>query len=216
VATVAALALAWAGLTTGVEVAAAEGAGVAHPPAFAGPVAYLGVRLDNAQLADGQVRADLAAIDATAVVDEQTALADPTAVRVLVAAGVDVESGGHGDGPGVNGALSRPSLWDRANGDAQAGQELSALTGETARVVVPGRRVNAWDLIDCSHDHDTLVRPDQEIAATTGAPLAFSARHIYLVMGLGASPAQLAATLARVASGLESAGLTGQPLSTLE
>ncbi|MGH9093526.1 MAG: MGDG synthase family glycosyltransferase, partial [Acidimicrobiales bacterium] len=54
----AALGLVWAGLTTGVGVAAASGAGVAHPMVDAGRVAFIGVRLDASQIQDPQIQSE--------------------------------------------------------------------------------------------------------------------------------------------------------------
>ena len=70
--------LAWTGLTTGVDVAAASvGAGVAHPGDGADMVAYVGVRLNAPELADRTIAAELQRMHFTAVVDSATALSEP-------------------------------------------------------------------------------------------------------------------------------------------
>jgi UDP-N-acetylglucosamine:LPS N-acetylglucosamine transferase len=210
----------WAALTTGVEVAAAAaGVGVAHPAPGASGVAYVGVRLDPVELANPSIRVELARMDLTAVVDGTTALADPTAVRALVALGVEVASGGRGDWSSPAGHDHDSMLWTRARLDVTAGRELTELTGTPVRVFVPGRRVNAWDLLECKDAHSSLVVPDHILDAlrTTDAssPIHVTARRIYLVDGLGAGPAQLAETLNRLHAGLTQAHLSAAPLAAL-
>jgi UDP-N-acetylglucosamine:LPS N-acetylglucosamine transferase len=211
--------LAWTGLTSGVEVAAAAaGAGVAHAPAGATTVAYVGVRLNAVELANLGVASDLQRMHLTAVVDRATAMSEPQAVRDLAARGVNVASGGRGDTPGT-GHESDPMLWTRARGDARAGQALEQLIGVPVTVFVPGRRVNAWDLIECSDTHSSLVVPDHIVnayrAATDVTPLHLSARHIYLINGLDATTSQLSAVLARLGAGLQLAHLSALPLALL-
>jgi UDP-N-acetylglucosamine:LPS N-acetylglucosamine transferase len=212
-------ALAWTGLTSGVEVAAAAaGAGVAHAPAGATTVAYVGVRLNSLELANRAVANDLQRMHLTAVVDRATALTEPQAVRDLAARGVNVASGGQGDVSGTR-HESDPMLWTRARGDARAGQALEQLIGTPVTVFVPGRRVNAWDLIECSDTHSSVVVPDHVVnalrAATDVTPLHLSARHIYLINGLDATTAQLSAVLGRLGAGLQVAHLSAVPLDSL-
>ncbi len=213
-------ALGWVGLTSGVEVAAAAaGAGVAHPPAGATNVAFVGVRLNAEELASRPVQLDLQRLDLSAVVDRMTARAQPQAVRTIAALGVSVASGGQGDWSAAADRDRDPSLWARAEQDARAGRYLAQLTGAPVTLLVPGRRVNAWDLIDCSNAHSSLVMPDHVIdarrAATTPSPLRLRARRIYLINGLDATPAQLNAVLDRVGVGVAGAGLVAVPLSDL-
>jgi UDP-N-acetylglucosamine:LPS N-acetylglucosamine transferase len=212
-------ALAWTGLTSGVEVAAAAaGAGVAHAPAGATTVAYVGVRLNALELANRAVAQDLQRLHLTAVIDRATAMSEPQAVRDLAASGVNVASGGQGDVNGT-GHESDPMLWTRARGDARAGQALEQLIGTPVTVFVPGRRVNAWDLIECSDTHSSVVVPDHVVnalrAATDVTPLHLSARHIYLINGLDATTAQLSAVLGRLGAGLQLAHLSAVPLDSL-
>jgi UDP-N-acetylglucosamine:LPS N-acetylglucosamine transferase len=213
-------ALAWTGLTSGVEVAAAAvGAGVAHPPAGESGVAYVGVRVNAAELATGTLQAELQHLDLTAVVDRTTALAEPQAMRALATLGVNVASGGRGNWETAAGHDSDPTLWARARGDARAGRALAQLTGVPVTVFVPGRRVNAWDLIECSDVHSSLVVPDHTVnaqrAALEVAPLHLTARHIYLINGLDATPGQLGIVLARLGAGLAQTHLVAVPLDAL-
>ncbi len=219
-AVVVAAGLAWTGLTTGVDVAAASvGAGVARPGDGADMVAYVGVRLNAPELADRTIAAELQRMHFTAVVDSATALSDPPALRALAATGVDVASGGRGDPPGSARHDGDPMLWTRARSDADAGQQLEQLIGAPVTVVVPGRRVNAWDLIECGREHSSLVIPDHVLdaddTALEAAPLHVSDRRIYLINGLGATPARLGVVLDRFAAGLLLAQLSAEPLDAL-
>jgi UDP-N-acetylglucosamine:LPS N-acetylglucosamine transferase len=218
-AVIAVAALGWTGLTSGVDVAAAAGAGVAHPPAGAPDAAFVGVRLNVEELASRSVRSDLLRLDLAAVVDRTTARADPQAVQAIAASGIGVASGGRGDALASARHDNDPSLWSRAEGDTRAGQYLAQLTGAPVTVFVPGRRVNAWDLIDCGRTHSSLVMPDHTInaerAALEPAPLHLTARHVYLINGLDATPPQLDAVLARLDAGLMEAGLVAVPLTDL-
>jgi UDP-N-acetylglucosamine:LPS N-acetylglucosamine transferase len=213
-------AMGWAALTSGVEVAAAAaGVGVAHPAPGVSGVAYVGVRLDRAELVDPSIRAELARMHLTAVVDRATAMAEPAALRALVGLGVGVANGGRGDWSAAAGGDHDPMLWTRAKLDATAGHQLAQLTGTPVTVFVPGRRVNAWDLIECRDTHSSLVVPDHILNAfrtsQASGPIHVTARRIYLVNGLGADPAQLADVLGRLGAGLAVAHLSAAPLAAL-
>ena len=219
-AVIAVAALGWTGLTSGVEVAAAAvGAGVAHPAAGYTTVAYVGVRLNAPELASHTVAIALQRMNITAVVDSTTAEADPQAVRDLVALGVNVASGGRGDWLSRTRHPSDPALWTRARGDALSGEYLGQMIGAPVTVLAPGRRVNAWDLIECDDTHSSLVVPNHVVNvvrdSSTTTPIHVTARDIYLIDGLDATPAQLAAVLARMGAGLEQAHLTAVPFATL-
>jgi processive 1,2-diacylglycerol beta-glucosyltransferase len=210
--------LGWAGLTSGVALAAEAGAGVAHPVGDEPNVAYIGVRLDSAELSDPGVVGELQDMNVTAVVDDATAEANLAAVRDLVQRGVNVENGGYGDLTGSH--HDSDSLpWTRAQHDAKAGYELGLLIGQPVTVTVPGRRVNAFDLIECRKAHTSLVVPNHVLDPASPAEVEtgihLSPRRIYLINGLGATPAQLSAFLSQVSSGLLSAHLSATPLATL-
>lgn len=211
-------AVCWTGLTTGVAVATEAGAGVARPAANSGPVAYLGVRLTAAELADPAVDTQLRQMSATAVVDDQTVQDQPQAARDLLAEGVGVANGGFGErGPSVPAESDLP--WNRAWRDARAGQAIAAVIGQPVSVTVPGRRLNAWDLVECRNVHTTLVVPDQivEVAPPGGVsqPIQLVPRHIYLVNGMDTGPAQLAQYLSQLEVALGNAQLASAPLGAL-
>lgn len=208
----------WTGLTTGVAVATEAGAGVAEPPSGSGAVAYVGVRLSAAEIADPSVDVQLRQLGATAVIDDQTAQAAPAALRNLVSQGIGVANGGYGE-PGPSVAADESELpWNRAWRDARAGQAISAIIGQPVTVTVPGRRLNAWDLVECRNAHTALVVPDHILHAAYPAAdetVRLEPRQIYLVNGLDATPAQLAAYLSQLEVGLEAVQLAPVPLANL-
>jgi hypothetical protein len=162
---------------------------------------------------------ELQQMHVTAVVDDATALADVAALRSLVQRGVNVENGGYGD-PSSGSHHDSDSLpWIRAQHDARAGYELGLLIGQPVTLTIPGRRVNAFDLIECHDAHTSLVVPNH-ILAPADSPevetaIHLSPRRIYLINGLGSTPAQLSSFLSQVSSSLQTAHLSATPLATL-
>jgi processive 1,2-diacylglycerol beta-glucosyltransferase len=215
---VAAAAMAWGGMTTGVFVATAFGAGVAHPAPGAARAAYIGVRLSTTELLDPAVDRKVRALGISVVVDHVTAFTAPGEVRQLAAQGVDIENGGRGIWLGPFGQRTRPALWTRAKGDVTAGAELSALIGRPVRFFVPGRRVNGFDLLDTNHEHDSIVVPDVEIAVADPDPAPLpdlAPREILLVNGLGATGPEVLAVLDQLQRDLARAHLTALPIAAL-
>jgi processive 1,2-diacylglycerol beta-glucosyltransferase len=215
-AAVAAVPLLWAALTTGVGVVTAYGAGVARPPKNIGAVAFIGVRLDSTQVVDPTIQRQVAALGATAVIDRSTAELNPKAVQQFVNLDVDVESGGAG--PRLDDDGHRVSLtpWSRAHVDVQSCALLTRIAGEPVRVFVPGRRLNAFDLVASYTAHSRTVVPDRIFSpADTDQSLHLVARHIYLVNGEGATDSQLSHLLPIIAHQLSTADLSGAPLVDL-
>lgn len=204
----------WTGLTTGVAMATEAGAGVAKPVPGLGAVAYMGVRLDAADLTDPAVLSELRQLDATAVVDDQTARAVPSALRTLVADGVTLASGGLGEefqAPGVD------LPWSRATSDARSGQQIASLVDIPVTVAVPGRRLTAWDLIEFRRAHLSLVVPNHILRVSPDqiVPIRLAARNIYLVNGLYSTPRQLARYLTQLRQSVGGDQLAVEPLSSL-
>ncbi|HLI00334.1 MAG TPA: glycosyltransferase, partial [Acidimicrobiales bacterium] len=141
----------WGGITTGVNMTAHAGAGVAHPsPGIAD--AYVGVRLSAAELRDPAVRHDVEGLGATVVVDMTIAARSVRPLRQLAAAGVDIEDGGHGGWVNSKGQPVSPAPWTRASGDAVSGVILSDLIRRPVDLEVPGRKVNGFDMLDSTTD----------------------------------------------------------------
>ncbi|MGI8753945.1 MAG: MGDG synthase family glycosyltransferase [Acidimicrobiales bacterium] len=216
---VAAAGLTWGGLTTGVGVAAANGTGVAHAQADAGQVIYLGVRLNRAELADPAVSRAVQALGATAVLDDHVASADPSDTRRLADRGVDIANGGQGHRTDQRGQPIRPALWNRAKGDVDAGVGLSEIVGRPVTVLVPGRRVNAFDMVDTGRAHDRLVVPDVVVdvndADTFPDATKVNAHSIVLVDGLRGTPAEVTASLAWLTAQSKGRGLSVSPMANL-
>ncbi len=221
-ATVFAGALAWFGLTTGVGVAAAAGAGVAHPAPGVADAIYLGVRLGPAELVNPAVRQDLVTLDASAVVDVNSAKTAPGAVRALLLKGIDVESGGVAAGPAAAGEPRAP--WSQALSDTRSVQVLSDLVQEPVGALCPNRSISAFDLVDASSAHLMMVVPNVTLPVTPsgpfprqelGVPLMLSG-HIYVVNGLQVTPAQLTTLLGNVRAELSNQHLASVSYSWLE
>jgi UDP-N-acetylglucosamine:LPS N-acetylglucosamine transferase len=215
-AAIAAVPLLWAALTTGVGVVTAYGAGVARPPKHIGAVAFIGVRLDNSQLVDPTIQREVAALGATAVIDRSTAELNPQAVQQLVNLDVDVESGGAGPRIDDNGHRVSLTPWSRAHMDVQSCALLTRIAGQPVKVFVPGRRLNAFDLVASYTAHSRTVVPNQILTpADTDQSLHLVARHIYLVNGERATDSQLSHLLPIIADHLSAAKLAGAPLVDL-
>ncbi|MDQ1369163.1 MAG: hypothetical protein QOF20_1516 [Acidimicrobiaceae bacterium] len=213
---VAVVPLVWAALTSGVGVATAYGAGVAHPRSNSGNVAYVGVRLSESQLNNPVIGQELADLNASAVVDEQTAAKDPVDIQRLVGLGVDVENGGAGPRVNSQGHRIAQVPWTRANGDVAASQELARIAGQPVKVFVPGRRLNAFDLMACYGAHNKSVVPDRILEPADEDPLGpLTARHTYLVNGAKSTDQQLQDLLSQLSHGLKAANLAGAPLADL-
>ncbi len=212
-------ALAWTGLTTGVSAAAAAGAGVAHPQAGAGPVAYVGARLSASELSDPAIVSTVARMHASVVIDQATAEGDPAAVRALLAQGLNVADGGAGARYDASGNLERPAPWSRAQGDVAAGKVLQRIAAQPVTVFAPGRRITAFDLYDCRLAHMSVVVPAAVLEATdidqALTDQSFKAQGIYYLNGLGSTPAGMASLLAQVGGALQHSGLQAAPLAEL-
>ena len=217
-----AAAISWVGLTGGVGVAAAAGIGVAHPPDGTGNIVYLGVRLSSQELPNPDIQAALARLDASAVVDVNTADGRPHALRVLADTGIDLESGGLADGPGASDEPVAP--WTLAQSDSQSVEALSDLAGVPVTVLVPDRSISAFDLVDASAAHLRMVVPDATMPVPPSGPFpqeelglpALQGDHIYLVNGLRVTSVQLIVLLSNLEAQLSGVGLTSQPYSDLQ
>ena len=215
-------ALAWFGLTTGVGVAAAAGAGVAHPPPGSGNVIYLGVRLSPAELSDSLVRSALANLHGSAVVDASSAEADRDAVRALAAKGLDLESGGLGTS--ASGHSDALAPWAVAQSDSRSAQELSDICGQTVGALVPDRSISIFDLVDASSAHLMMVIPNSTLPIAPSGPFPrqdlalpqLQAGQIYLVEGLKVSPVQLVELLGNLRTQLFTDDLASAPFSRLQ
>ena len=210
--------ISWVGLTGGVGVAAAAGIGVAHPPEGPANVVYLGVRLSAQELPNPTVQTALAGLDASAVVDVNTAHGRPGALRALTTRGIDVESGGLGDGPRASDEPTAP--WALALSDSQSVHALASLAGVPVNVLVPDRSISAFDLVDASSAHVLMVVPNATMPVPPSGPFPqeelglprLQGDHIYLVDGLRVSPPQLVVLLSNLEAQLAGRGVVERPV----
>jgi hypothetical protein len=118
----------------------------------------------------------------------------------------------------VNESGHRVSLtpWDRAHLDLQSCALLTRIAGQPVKVFVPGRRLNAFDLVASYTAHSRTVVPNEIVTPDDAdQSLRLVARHIYLINGERATTSQLSNLLPIIASRLSMAGLSGAPLVNL-
>ena len=214
--------ISWVGLTGGVGVAAAAGIGVAHPPEGSPGVVYLGVRLNSEELPNPAVQTALAHLDASAVVDVNTANRHPSSLRALAVRGIDLESGGLDDGLRDGDEPTAP--WAQALSDSQSVHALASLAGVRVNVLVPDRSISAFDLVDASSAHLLMVVPNATLPVPPSGPFPqeelglpqLQGDHIYLVDGLRLSPGQLIVLLSNLEGQLAGVRLSSAPFSDLQ
>jgi hypothetical protein len=214
-------AMAWCGLTTGVDAAAAAGLGVAHPPPGATQSAYVGVRLDATELVDAVIQAQLVGLRASAVIDVRTAEAERTALQSLVGRGISVESGGFGFGHGRLDRAGAP--WSLAQRDTVSVKELAVLCGRHVGIFVPDRDLSAFDLVDASSKHVVMVVPNTTLPVAPSGPYPrlqlalppLQGGRIYVVEGERLTRDQLVTVLSDLRSELDRQDLASAPLSAL-
>lgn len=206
----------WATATFGVGVAAANGVGVAHLTGDGSNVAYVAVRVDAAEIRDPAVVNLLSELHVTAVVDGITARADPGALRLLERHHVELANGG----TGIRSNPRRTTMpWRRARADVVvSGRLIDAATGEPARLFVPMRRINGFDLLACHAAHARTVVPNDIISASDhdDDAVALRAHDVYVVDGAGASAGRLLATLESFVARLEAQHLVPAPLASVQ
>jgi hypothetical protein len=208
--------LAWASVTFGVGVAAANGVGVAHPKGDGSNVAYLAVHVDAAEIRDPAVVNLLSELHLTAVVDGVTARTDPAALRLLEQHHVELANGG----AGIRSNPRRTTMpWRRARADVViSGRLIDEATGEPTRLFVALRRINGFDLLACHAAHTMTIVPNDIIPVTgdhDDATVSLRARRVYVIDGWGAPATRLLATLEAVVGHLEAEHLAPAPLTSV-
>jgi len=214
---VAATAAVYGTMTAGVAAAASYGLTVpsnAHParavltPAgYVRPVAYLGVRLTAAELADPTVVKQVEALGATVIITSSEALQEPATVRQIAATGADIATGGCGRAPG-------DVLTEHVD-VASAGAIVRA-TGVHPSAYVPSRPVDALDLLWASERHLTIVVAQHTFGLGNRVPTTLHAGQRYVVDGRETSPAQLSVLLGDVSRSAQSNGMVVTGLEAFE
>ena len=199
------LATLYAGFTGGVSAATSRGIGVTHVPSGGG-TSYVAVRLGSRVLDAPGLPALLAQDHVTAVVDGAVAASDPSDVRALSQAGVDVANGGWGRQQGIQ--------WDRASSDVvKSGQAIRAATGERVNYFVPVRGVDGFDLVSASLTHQHVVMPTGTVTQPHLPRLRSGA--LYVIDARTTDGTQLRSTLTRLEQGLADNEVTVAPLDAL-
>jgi hypothetical protein len=162
------------------------------------------------------------ALNASAVVDVNSAKTALGAVRALASKGVDVESGGVAAGPAAPGEPRAP--WDQALYDSRSVQVLSALVHQPIWALCPNRSISAFDLVDASSAHLMMVVPNLTLPVAPRGPFPqqelavplMRSGHIYVVNGLRVTPDQLTTLLQNVRAQLSNQHLDSVSFSWLE
>jgi len=195
----------WSAFTLGVSAAAAQGIGVARPQAHSHEV-FVGIRLGPATLADPDLAAAMAAAGVTAIIDGTLATHDPSGVRRLSGAGVDVANGGWGHRNGAH--------WSRAKADVvRACRSIRSANGEPCHNFVPLRRIDGFDLASARFAHQRVVTkvalllPDRALDLRPGRTYVLDARFL--------DAATVERTVAALAPATASQRLTVGPLADL-
>jgi hypothetical protein len=195
----------YAGFTEGVSAATDLGIGVTHVPSGGG-TSYVAVRLGEKVLDDPALPAMLAQDRVTAVVDGALAAANPSDVKALSGAGVDVANGGWGQHQGIQ--------WERASTDVvKASRAIRAATGERVRYFVPGRSVDGFDLVSARLINEHVVRPTG--VTMQPSPPRLRAGGVYVIDARTGDLTQLRSALTRIQQGLADHHVTVQPLAAL-
>jgi len=195
------------GLTIGAQAVSAIGIGVAKPPANAVHATYMGVRLDDHQLQDRSLLAEISDLRVSVVVDAQTARRHAWAIDWLAAHRVDIANGGWGRGTWLP--------WNQARDDLdKAGKVLAHEAGSAPVEFVSARRPDAFDQFFSHRARQRLVVPNHTFGPES-VPASFEERKIYLLDGRDRDPTAMEVALADIASRLDHNGLHAHPLGEL-
>jgi UDP-N-acetylglucosamine:LPS N-acetylglucosamine transferase len=201
------LAALYAGLTVGAQAVAAIGVGVAKPPSNVQHAAYVGVRLDDGQLEDHGLLAQLDGMGISVVVDAQTAQHHSRAIDWLSDHGVDIANGGWGKGTLLP--------WNQARNDLdKAGKVLAQETGRSAHEFVSARRPDAFDQFFSRRAKQKLVVPNHSFAPED-LPVSFESSKVYLLDGRNRDRIAMEVAVSDLGSRLEQSGLRAHPLGEL-
>jgi UDP-N-acetylglucosamine:LPS N-acetylglucosamine transferase len=201
------LAALYAGLTVGAQAVAAIGVGVAKPPPNVPHAAYVGVRLDDHQLEDRGLLAQLDGMGVSVVVDAQTAQHHTHALDWLADHGIDIANGGWGKGTLLP--------WNQARNDLdKAGRVLAHETGRSAHEFVSGRRPDAFDQFFSRRARQKLVVPNHSFSPEN-LPSSFESRKVYLLDGRDRDRVAMEVAVSDLGSRLEQSGLHAHPLGEL-
>jgi UDP-N-acetylglucosamine:LPS N-acetylglucosamine transferase len=197
----------YGGLTLGAQAVSAIGVGVAKPPKHAEHTAYVGIRLDHAELTDRVLLAQIHDLGVSVVVDARAANHRAVELEALADQGVDIANGGWGKGSFLR--------WNRARNDvARAGKMIAQEAGRPTHEFCPGRRLDAFDQFYSHRQRQKLVlanftmRPER-------LPQTIQAGKVYVLDGRHRDPTAMEVAVANLHAQFESSGLRAAPLGEL-
>ncbi len=203
----ASLVVLYVGLTIGAQAVSAIGVGVAKPPANATHATYIGVRLDDNQLADRDLLAAIDELGVSVVIDAQTASHHSPGLDYLAHRGVDIANGGWGKGTLLP--------WNQARNDLdKAGKVIAHEAGEPMREFVSGRRPDAFDQFFSRRAKQRLVVPDHTFGPES-LPAELEGRKVYLLDGRNRDAVAMEIALSDLETRLTHARLQAHPLGEL-
>ncbi len=197
----------YGGLTLGAQAVSAIGVGVAKPPKNVGHTAYVGVRLDHAQLADHVLLAEIRDMGASVVVDARAASHRSVALEDLADQGVDIANGGWGKGSFLR--------WNRAHNDVtKAGKVIAQEAGRPAREFCPGRRLDFFDQLLSHRYKQKLVQANFTLRPES-LPQQVESGKIYVLDGRDRDPTAMEVAVADLEAQFESSGVRTASLEEL-
>jgi processive 1,2-diacylglycerol beta-glucosyltransferase len=197
----------YGGLTLGAQAVSAIGVGVAKPPKHADHTAYVGVRLDHAQLTDEVLLSQIRDMGVSVVVDAQAATHRSVELEDLADQGVDIANGGWGKGSFLR--------WTRARNDVtKAGNVIAEEAGTPAKEFCPGRRLDAFDQYYSHRQKQKLVVANFTMRPES-LPEQLQAGKVYVLDGRDRDPTAMEVAVADLHAQFESAGLRAASLGEL-
>jgi hypothetical protein len=195
------------GLTVGAQTVTAMGVGVARAPGNTRAV-YLGVRVDDAELAGRNIVEQLHALGASLIVDARVAQRHRGLLEHLTDARVEIDNGGSG-----HSSLLR---WTRARNDiVRAGQVITRYSGRPVTVFAPGRGFDAFDQYYAHRHKEKLILPYRQFGPDQ-IPKTFTSGKVYLLDGRSENDAEFSRDLAGLETQLVAAQLPVKPLGALQ
>jgi UDP-N-acetylglucosamine:LPS N-acetylglucosamine transferase len=197
----------YGGLTLGAQAVSAIGVGVAKPPRNADHTAYVGVRLDHAQLTDPALLEQVRDMGVSVVVDAQAASHRSVELEALADHGVDIANGGWGKGSFLR--------WNRARNDVdRAGRVIAQEAGQPAHEFCPGRRLDAFDQFYSHRQKQKLVQANF-IVRPENLPTKLQPGKVYVLDGRDRDPTAMEVAVADLDQQFTAAGLRAAPLGEL-
>ncbi|HEY3671039.1 MAG TPA: glycosyltransferase [Acidimicrobiia bacterium] len=197
----------YGGLTLGAQAVSAIGVGVAKPPKNVDRTAYVGIRLDHAQLTDDALLTQIRELGVSVVVDAQAATHRSVELEDLADQGVDIANGGWGKGSFLR--------WNRARNDvAKAGKVIAQEAGRPTHEFCPGRRLDAFDQYYSHRQKQKLIVANFTMRPEN-LPTRLQQGKVYVLDGRDRDATAMEVAVADLDTQFESAGLRAAPLGEL-